>query len=197
MTSNANDVNVLDVKGAFDFVNLYAYNQNPTNDEVIDVCLYVQDLNLYLVEANGENGAYQVIEVTNDEEAEAMFIQYFNTYFTNSSLAARTKVFIDEVTSLLDELEVYEAGDITYTDGYDFHYSITSNGEGNLGISYEIVTPSEEKEKYVRSFDKYYVSHCKQEFKDKTHNEVYEMSVSLENPQLIYPNLSNYVIVNN
>lgn len=114
MKSMVNGVTVIDVEGAFDFSNLYAYNQNPTNDEVIDICLYVQDLNLYLVEANSENGAYQVIEVTNDEEAEAMFIQYFNTYFTNSSLAARTKVFINEVSPLLNDLETYEAGDITY-----------------------------------------------------------------------------------
>ena len=37
MKSMVNGVTVIDVEGAFDFSNLYAYNQNPTNDEVISI----------------------------------------------------------------------------------------------------------------------------------------------------------------
>lgn len=37
LKSMANGVTVIDVEGAFDFSNLYAYNQNPTNDEVISI----------------------------------------------------------------------------------------------------------------------------------------------------------------
>ncbi len=63
---------------------------------------------------------YQVIEYASTEEVEVLFVQSFNLYFPSYSLVDRMEVFIDEVSPLLNDLEAYEAADITYRKGYIF-----------------------------------------------------------------------------